>query len=194
MTQDKENGAPARKPRADGERNRQRLIEAAKSVFAAKGSSASLDEIARTAGVGIGTLYRHFPTRDALISGLYRNETTQMAEAATRLADTHAPAEALRQWLLLFVHYMATKHGMAEVLNSVTGGVGALYADSATCILGALQDLVDRATASGEIRLGLAPIDVLRAIAGVGTVSSEPGWEKSARQLVDIIMAGIRVR
>src|SRR4029077_8649104 len=92
-----------RKPRADAERNRVRLLETAKAAFAEKGSGASLDEIARIAGVGAGTLYRHFPTRDALVTAVYRNETEQLVVAATRLAETHPPVMALREWLLLFV-------------------------------------------------------------------------------------------
>src|SRR5262249_4871350 len=104
--------ATARKPRVDAQRNRIRLLETAKAAFAEKGPRASLDEIARTACVGAGTLYRHFPTRDALIEAVYRNETEQLVAAATRLAGTHTPTTALREWLLLFVDYMATKHGM----------------------------------------------------------------------------------
>src|SRR6202011_5532308 len=104
-----------RKPRADAERNRVRLLETAKAAFAEKGSGASLDEIARPAGVGAGTLYRHFPPRDALVAAVYRNETEQLVAAANRLAETHPPVMALREWLLLFVDYIATKHGMYEV-------------------------------------------------------------------------------
>src|SRR5579862_7116476 len=121
---------PGRKPRADAERNRVRLLETAKAAFAEKGSSASLDEIARSAGVGAGTLYRHFPTRDALVAAVYRNETEQLVSAADRLAKTHPPVAALREWLLLFVDYIATKHGMSEVLDSIVGGTSELYSAS----------------------------------------------------------------
>jgi AcrR family transcriptional regulator len=119
-----------RKPRADAERNRVRLLETAKAAFAEKGSGASLDEIARIAGVGAGTLYRHFPTRDALVAAVYRNETEQLVAAASHLAEMHPPVAALREWLLLFVDYMATKHGMSEVLNSIVGGTSDLYSAS----------------------------------------------------------------
>src|SRR5580698_538469 len=118
---------PVRKARADAERNRLRLLETAKSAFAEKGPAASLEEIARATGVGIGTLYRHFPTRDALIEAVYRNETEQLVAAANGLAETHSPIGALREWLLLFVDYMATKHGMSEALNSIVGGASDLY-------------------------------------------------------------------
>lgn len=116
-----------RKPRADAERNRVRLLETAKAAFADKGSGASLDEIARIAGVGAGTLYRHFPTRDALVAAVYRNETDQLVAAADRLAKMDPPVTALREWLLLFVDYIATKHGMYEVLNSIVGGTSNIY-------------------------------------------------------------------
>ena len=99
-------GLTPRKPRADAQRNRALLLKTAKAAFAEKGAAASLDEIARTAGVGAGTLYRHFPTRDGLIEAVYRHETEQLVTAAARLAETHAPTAALREWLRLFVDYM----------------------------------------------------------------------------------------
>src|ERR1700730_1679481 len=142
-------GEPAavRKPRADAERNRVRLLETAKAAFAEKGSAASLDEIARIAGVGAGTLYRHFPTRDALIEAVYRNETEQLVAAANHFAETHSPIGALREWLLLFVDYMATKQGMYEALNSIVGGTSELYSASTEQMKRAVAGLIDRAVA-----------------------------------------------
>jgi AcrR family transcriptional regulator len=180
-----------RKPRADAERNRQLLLETAKTLFEAKGSSASLEEIARQAGVGIGTLYRHFPTRDDLVEAVYRHETGQLAAAATRYAETLAPLEALRAWLRLFIEHMATKQGMSEALNSLVGGTSALYAASTELTKGAMQLLVDRAVASGDIRLSMDPLDLLRAIAGVMSIGSTPQAKESARQMVDVLIAGI---
>ena len=116
-----------RKPRADGERNRERLLEAAKAGFAEAGPEVSLEEIARRAGVGIGTLYRHFPTRDALIEAVYRRELEGFAEAGDQLAATLPPGKALHAWMHLLVDYIATKHGMYEVLNSIVGGTSDLY-------------------------------------------------------------------
>jgi AcrR family transcriptional regulator len=185
-------GMAARRPRADAQRNRLRLIETAKAVFAGKGSGASLDEIARAADVGIGTLYRHFPTRDALIEAVYRNETAQLAAAATRLSETHPPVAALREWLLLFVEYMATKRGMSEALNSIVGGTSELYAATGVQAKQAVGMLVDRAVASGDIRLDMDPLDLLRALAGVANLSAHPDWEQAAARLVDILIAGIR--
>jgi AcrR family transcriptional regulator len=183
-----------RKPRADAQRNRLRLLETAKAAFAEKGATASLDEIARTAGVGIGTLYRHFPTRDALVEAVYRNELMQMIEAAKRLAATQPPVEALRKWLLLFVDYMATKRGMAEVLNSIAGGTANLYADSGAQIKQAVAALVDRAVANGDIRLHIDPMDLLRALAGVVNISADQNWRQSAERMIDILIAGIQSR
>jgi len=183
-----------RKPRADAERNRVRLLETAKAAFAEKGSGASLDEIARTAGVGAGTLYRHFPTRDALVAAVYRNETEQLVAAADRLAEAHPPLMALREWLLLFVDYMATKHGMSEVLNSIVGGASDLHSASTAQVKQAIAKLVDRAVASGDIRLDLDPLDLLRALAGVANVGLGPDGERAAKSLVDILIAGIRTR
>ena len=181
-----------RKPRADAERNRVRLLETAKAAFAEKGSAASLDEIARTAGVGAGTLYRHFPTRDALVAAVYRNETEQPVAAADRLAKTHPPTTALREWLLLFVDYIATKHGMSEVLNSIVDGTSDLYSASTAQATQAIAKLVDRAVLSGDIRLELDPLDLLRALAGVAKKSSGQEGQQAAKRMVDILIAGIR--
>jgi AcrR family transcriptional regulator len=183
-----------RKPRADAERNRTRLLETAKAAFAENGSDTNLDAIARAAGVGIGTLYRHFPTRDALIEAVYRNETTQLAEAATRLIQTHAPMEALREWMLLFVDYMETKQGISEALNSIVGGTSELYAISTEQMREAIKMLLDRATTNGAVRVQMDPFDLLRAVAGVAYVGAGPDWKQAARRMVDIVIAGISTK
>jgi AcrR family transcriptional regulator len=191
---DEGKAATARKPRVDAQRNRIRLLETAKAAFAEKGSGASLDEIARTAGVGAGTLYRHFPTRDALIEAVYCNETEQLVAAAIRLAETHPPMTALREWLLLFVDYMATKHGMYEALNSIVGGTSDLYSASTAQVKQAIAKLIDRAVASGDIRLDLDPLDLLRALAGVANIGSGPDGKQAAKRMVDILIAGVRTQ
>jgi AcrR family transcriptional regulator len=193
MTKDIEPMA-ARKPRADGERNRQRLLEAAKEVFAEKGSQGSLEEIARRAGVGIGTLYRHFPARDALVAAVFRNEVEQLAAAAQQLTQTHPPLPALREWMLRFVDFMATKYGMSEVFESVVCASSDLHAEAGTQINDIVEALAQRAVANGDIHLGIAPLDVLRALAGVANISPGPDWERAARQLVDILLQGLSVR
>lgn len=183
---------PARKPRADAERNRLKLLATAKSVFASKGMDVGLEEIARAAGVGIGTLYRHFPTREALIEQVYRNEAHQLGAAAERLAAEQPPVEALRAWMLLFVEYFATKQIIAGALATMVGG-RELYAVSSGQITKSMTLLTDRAIASGEIRLTVEPLDLLRAVIGVANVGAEPGWEAHARAMVDILIAGLRV-
>jgi AcrR family transcriptional regulator len=179
--------------RADARRNRDRVIEVAKAMFSEGGADTSLEAIAKGAGVGIGTLYRHFPTRDTLIESVYRNETQNLAQAARRFAETLPPVEALRAWLRLFVDHIATKQVMSPALASMVGGPSEFYAESGAMVKTAIALLVDRAVASGAIRLDIDPLDLLRALAGVAGISSAPGWEESAKRLVDILIAGVRI-
>src|SRR5215468_2989651 len=111
-----------RKPRTDAQRNRERILEVAKEAFTRHGASTSLDDVAKEAGVGAGTLYRHFPTRDALIEAVYRTEVEKLAAAQQKFAETMPPIEALRAWMLLFVDYIATKQIIAPALNTFVGG------------------------------------------------------------------------
>jgi AcrR family transcriptional regulator len=182
----------ARKPRTDALRNRERILEVAKAAFTRQGANASLDEIAKQAGVGAGTLYRHFPSRDELIEGVYRNEVERLAAAAARFAETMSPLEALRAWMLLLVDYIAAKHIIAPALNSVVGGPSRLYEGSRTMIQGAIDELVKRAKKSGDLRRDLDAFDLLRALIGVSHVGSGANWQQSARRLVDILIAGSR--
>jgi AcrR family transcriptional regulator len=192
----KERGAEAarsvRKPRADGRRNRERLMETAKAAFADLGADVSLDEIARRAGVGIGTLYRHFPTRDAIVEAVYRREVEQLAGSATRLLASLSPGEALHEWMRLFVDYIATKKVIASALASIVGGASELYAFSGAQITGAMRLLVDRACAIGDIRADIDPNDLLRALVGFTYGAASPGWRASALRLIDILMDGLR--
>jgi AcrR family transcriptional regulator len=182
----------ARKPRADALRNRERILEVAKAAFTRQGANASLEEIAKQAGVGAGTLYRHFPTRDELIEGVYRNEVEKLAATADRFAETMSPLEALRAWMLLLVDYIAAKHIIAPALNSVVGGPSRLYEGSRTMIHAAIDGLVKRAKRSGDLRKDLDAYDLLRALIGVSHVGSGADWQPSARRLVDILIAGSR--
>lgn len=188
-----ENAPNSRRPRADAERNRQRLLAAAKAAFAEKGAGASLEEIARSAGVGIGTLYRHFPTRDALIEQVYRNALEELIEEAAELARTQTPVEALRLWMRLCVDYLATKQIMAEALNALPGGTTELYATSGAQLKVAITDLAGRAVASGAIRLDIEPLDLLRAVVGVARPGAGPEGRESAKRLIDMMIAGARV-
>jgi AcrR family transcriptional regulator len=184
--------APPRRPRRDAQLNRERILEVAKTAFTRHGAEASLDEIAKKTGVGAGTLYRHFPTRDALIEAVYRNEVEKLAAARREFAAAMAPMEALRAWMLLLVDYIAAKHIIAPALNSVVGGPSRLYESSRSLIQGAMESLVQRAKESGDIRQDTDASDLLRAMIGVSLVGSGPDWQQSAKRLVDILIAGLR--
>ena len=188
----KKSSQSARKPRIDALRNRERILEVAKGAFTRHGVDASLDDIAKQAGVGAGTLYRHFPTRDALIEAVYRSEVEKLAAAARDFAASMPPIDALRAWLLLFVDYIAAKHIIAPALNSVAGGPARLYEGSRSLVQGAIEELVKRAKKSGDVRRNIDASDLLRAVIGVSYVSSDGDWQKSAKRLVEILIAGSR--
>ncbi len=181
-----------RRPRTDAQRNRERILDVAKEAFTRSGANASLDDIAKDAGVGPGTLYRHFPTRDALIEAVYRTEVEKLAAAERKFADSMPPIEALRAWMLLFIDYIATKQIIAPALNTFVGGPSKLYEGSRAQIQGAINALVKRAIESGDLRRDLEPFDLLRALVGVSNVASGPEWRQSARRLVDILITGSR--
>ena len=169
-----------------------RILEVAKDAFTRLGADASLDDIAKQAGVGAGTLYRHFPTRDALIEAVYRSEVEKLAAAQHKFSETMPPMDALRSWMLLFVDHIAAKQIIAPALNSVVGGPAKLFEGSHGLVHAAIDALVKRAIESGEIREDLEPFDLLRALIGVAHVASGPGWQQSARRLVDILITGSR--
>jgi len=167
-------------------------LEVAKDAFTRSGANASLDDIAKDAGVGPGTLYRHFPTRAALIEAVYRTEVEKLAAAERKFTEAVPPIEALRAWMLLFVDYIATKQIIAPALNTLVGGPSKLYEASRDQLSGAIEALVNRAIKSGDIRKDLDPFDLLRALIGVSNVASTPDWQQSARRLVDILITGSR--
>jgi AcrR family transcriptional regulator len=184
--------AELRKPRADSARNRQLLIDAAKAGFSEAGLNVSLEEIARRAGVGIGTLYRHFPSREAVVEAVYRREVEQLAEAVPQLLEKSTAGAALHQWMHLFVDYIATKRLIAPSLAAAVGKSPTLYASSLELITNAISTLVKRAVASGEVRKDIDPSDLLRAMVGVSYGNPDLGWEASARRLIDLLMDGLR--
>ena len=188
----KKRSTTVRKLRSDALRNRERILEVAKGVFTRQGANASLEEIAKQAGIGAGTLYRHFPTRDELIEGVYRNEVEKLAAAAAHFAETMSPLEALRAWMLLLVEYIAAKHIIAPALNTIAGGPSRLHEGSRGPIQAAIDGLVKRAKRSGDLRRDLDAYDLLRALIGVSHVGSGEDWQQSARSLVDILIAGSR--
>jgi AcrR family transcriptional regulator len=181
-----------RKPRADAQRNRERILEVAKQAFTRSGASASLDDIANEAGVGPGTLYRHFPTREELLQTVYRSELEKLAAAEQKFAQTMPPIEALRAWLLLFVDAIAAKQLIAPALNTLVGDHKKIFEASYAQMHEAIRSLVKRAIKSGHIRKDLDPVDLLRALIGVANVATGPDWQQSARRLVDILITGSR--
>jgi AcrR family transcriptional regulator len=183
-----------RKPRADAARNRERVLEAAKTVFSAGGPEASLEAVARTAGVGIGTLYRHFPTREALFEAVYRREVQQLADLAERLKDEVEPVEALRQWMRSIVRFVATKKGMSAALALAAYKPSDLFSYSFDQLTQAATALLDRAIASGEIRKDITPDDLIRALVGMCYMNDQPGWQKSVLRLVDVFIDGLSNR
>ena len=181
-----------RKPRADAQRNRERILEVAKQAFTRSGANASLDDIAKEAGVGPGTLYRHFPARDELLEAVYRTEVEKLAAAGRTFAETWPPIEALRAWMLLFVDYIATKKIIAPALNASVGGPAKVIEASYAPIDEAMRALVRRAVESRELRKDVDPVDLLRALVGVAYLESGHEWQQSARRLVDILVNGSR--
>jgi AcrR family transcriptional regulator len=183
---------PPRKPRADAQRNRARILEIAKRAFTRSGANVSLDDVARQARIGAGTLYRHFPTRDALLEAVYRTEVEKLGAAERDFAESMPPVEALRAWMLLFVDYIAAKQLIAPALNNMVGGTSKLFDWTGNQIKSAITGLVNRAIETGDIRPDLDPVDLVRALIGVSNVASGPDWAQSARRLVDILILGSR--
>jgi AcrR family transcriptional regulator len=177
-----------------GLRNRDLLLEAAKSVFTAGGPEASLEAVARTAGVGIGTLYRHFPTREALFEAVYRHEVQQLADLAERLKKETRPIEALRQWMRSIVKFVATKKGMSTALALAVSKDSDLVSYSSDRLTRAIGLLLEQAIAAGEVRSDVSPEDLLRAIVGMCYTHDQPGWQKNVLRLVDIFVDGLRNR
>lgn len=183
---------PARKPRADSVRNHERVLEAAKAVFAAGGPEASLEAVARQAGVGVGTLYRHFPTRQILFEAVYRREVEQLAELAEQLGTDLPPLEALRRWMHANVAFVATKKGMSAALAVVVHASSDLTTYSMNRQGRALEPLLRRAVDAGVIRDDISAEDILRTIVGLCYTHDKPGWQNNVGRLVDVFVDGMR--
>jgi AcrR family transcriptional regulator len=193
---------------ADGYSNRRHRPEAARrraaqsrapagsraSGLSAGGREASLEAIARQAGVGIGTLYRHFPTREALFEAVYRREVDHLAELAEQLRAEAAPTEALRRWLRSNVEFIATKKGMSAALALAANRSSELAAYSFDRLTQAAGMLLERAVAAGEIRSDIGPEDLLRTLVGICYMHDRPGWQSGVLRLVDVFVDGLRAR
>ncbi|MEU5431915.1 TetR/AcrR family transcriptional regulator [Streptomyces sp. NPDC020719] len=185
-------GAPARSKRADATRNRQTLLDAAAEVFVTSGIDAPIREIAARAGVGLGTLYRHFPTRADLVTAVYRHQIEACAEAGPKLlAEAALPFEALRQWVDLFVDFLVTKHGLADALQSDSDRFAALHTDFLDRLMPVCAQLLDAAVEAGEIRPGVQPYELMR---GIGNLcigrDSDPRYDP--RRLIELLLQGLR--
>jgi len=178
--------------RADARRNRDKLIAAAKDLFAETGTDVSLDAVARRAGVGPGTLYRHFPTRDALVEAAYRSEVAELSAAADDLLATRPPDVALADWMDRFVAYAAAKRGMRAALQSVVASGSDIFADARRQNLATLATLLAAGAEAGTIRPDVEAEDVLRATGLVWQLDDQPGWEEQARSMLRLIMDGLR--
>jgi len=184
----------SRKPRADSLRNRERLLHAATEIFSQGGPQASLEAVARHAGVGIGTLYRHFPTREDLFEAVYRHEVEQLASLAEQLAREGDPVEALRTWLHANVRLVAAKRGMVEGLQLVAHGSSELKAYSFERLTAAIGLLLDRAVAAREIRADVTAGDLLRTLLGIFYSQGPVDWQPTALRMVDVFVDGLRKR
>jgi AcrR family transcriptional regulator len=182
----------ARKPRADAQRNRQRILEVAKQVFTRRGGESSMDEIAKRARIGPGTLYRHFPNRDELLAAVYISEVEKLAAAQRKLSAELPPIEALRAWMLVFIQYIAAKKIIAPALDAMVGGPSKIYRQSTRVMEDSANVLASRAVASGDLRSDVDPMDMLRAIYGVSSAGSTDDWPAKARVFVDILIQGSR--
>jgi AcrR family transcriptional regulator len=182
----------ARPLRADARRNRDRLLDVASDAFAEYGVEASLEEIARQAGVGIGTLYRHYPSRDALVEAVFRRSVDQLVDDASELLETMPPEQALSEWMRRFVALVAAKKGLATHLKSVLSEDSALFAYSHERMNSAMQGLVEAAVASGAVRPDIAPADLLSALSGACLMSDGPGWQDQACRITALLMDGLR--
>jgi AcrR family transcriptional regulator len=181
-----------RKRRSDAQQNRERILTIAREVFNRSGANASLEEIAKKARVGIGTLYRHFPSREELLKAVYKAGVEKLAKAGQEFAGTSPPIEALRSWMLLYVDFIAEKQIIAAALNALFDDPEKIFEPSYTQIRDAVGALVKRAIKSGDIREDLDAIDLLRPLIGVASIAIGPDWQKGARKLVDILISGSR--
>jgi AcrR family transcriptional regulator len=180
-------------PRADAERNRENLLAAALKLFTASKDEVTLSAVAEAAGVGIGTLYRHFPTRDALVEAVYRNEVARLADAAPKLLEKMPPLDALEDWLRRYAGLIAAKRGLSQALKAIfePGSAAATYSREA--MTRALGVLLDAAATSGAIRSDADPQDILLAIAASVWVSPDAkDWKERAARVQKLVVDGLK--
>lgn len=183
--------AGSRAMRADAQRNRERLLEVALRAFSS-GEQVTLETIARQAGVGIGTLYRHFPTREALVEAVYRGELARLRDTAGELLAARAPDAALRAWMDGFADYVTAKRGMAETLRAIAATGAISQAQTQQMLTATIKGLLDAGAAAGTLRDDVAAGDVLASLTGIFLVAGAPGQRAQAGRLLDLLMDGLR--
>jgi AcrR family transcriptional regulator len=183
---------PARTLRADARENREKLLRAAGALFASTGSEVALETIARTAGVGIGTLYRHFPSRDALVEAVYRNEVDQLCEAAQDLLEQYPPERALAEWMERFIAYAATKRGLSSALKSLSVAQSELFPATRERLLSTIASFLAAGRAAGTIRADIDEGDVLRAMNAVWAMPDGDDWIEQAQRVLRLLIDGLR--
>jgi AcrR family transcriptional regulator len=184
----------AKRPRADAERNRTRLLDAARTAFASGQDPVTLDQIARDAGVGIGTLYRHFPTREALIEAVYRKELGDLCASAADLLRTQSPDRALRAWMSRFADYVAAKREMADAIRAVFASGTVTVSQARDELAAAVQTILDAGAADGTLRADVRPQDVVAMIVGIFTATSIAGGREQLERMFDLLMDALRSR
>ena len=179
--------------RADARRNRQRLLDVAVRAFSERGTDASLEAIAKEAGVGIGTLYRHFPTREALLEAAYRNEVARVCDSAEELLAQYPPDQAMRVWMDRFIDYLATKQGMADALKAViASGDSDPFAESLDRISSAISTLLKAGAEAGVLRSDVDPLDVGFSLGGILLITTDKGLRDRAGRMLDLLLDGLR--
>ena len=178
--------------RADAQRNRDKLLAAATEAFAEQGEEVALEAIAARAGVGIGTLYRHFPNRDALVAAAYRHEVDELAATAADLLRTQPADDALGAWAERFADYIATKRAMGNALRAAGASDSPLFAETREQILGALRLLLQAGAEDGTLRSDVDPADVMRVMNGIWYLPDGPGWREHVGKMLDLIIDGLR--
>ena len=181
-----------RPPRADATRNRDQLLAAATRVFASADSESSMRAIAREAGVGIATLYRHFPTRESLIDAVYRDQGERLTSGARELLGQLPPAAALRRWMDLFGEWIATKNGMLDTLLAMIESGEIAHAQTRTELLAAITEMLDAGRAAGDLRADVTAEDIAASLIGIFTVAHPPEHQAQAARLLNILMDGLR--
>jgi AcrR family transcriptional regulator len=184
--------AKARRPRADAAHNRDQLLAVATRLFASAKAEPSMRAIAREAGVGIATLYRHFPTREALVEATYQNQVSRLTTGATQLVLQLDPPAALRRWMDLFGDWIATKNGMLDTLLVMIDSGEIAHAHTRTELLTAIDGILEAGRTSGQLRVDVSAEDIAAALIGIFTVAGSPEHEEMAARLLDLLMAGLR--